>query len=118
MITEDNELFVNGKRGEESGFKQVMSKKGLYRGYEVTSLWNRGIHQEFSKRFMHSLDRLKQPEDGSPGVVLPDGVFVALGDNSFESSDSRMWGGVPKKNLVGRAMIVYWPFGPHWGGID
>lgn len=118
MINAENELIVNGKRGEEEGFNLVMSKEGQYRGYEHTPLWKDGVHQQYSSKFMYALDRLEHPEDGSAGVVLPDGVFVALGDNSFQSLDSRMWGGVPKKNLVGRAFMVYWPFGPHWGDID
>jgi signal peptidase I len=48
---------------------------------------------------------------GSPGeklVVPPDSYFV-LGDNSATSKDSRYWGFVPKNNLLGQAMIIYWP---------
>ena len=41
---------------------------------------------------------------------------MALGDNSYNSSDSRMWGSVPESNLVGPALMVYWPF-EHWGNI-
>jgi signal peptidase I len=41
-------------------------------------------------------------------VVPPDDYFV-LGDNRANSSDSRVWGFVPKQNIIGRAAIVYWP---------
>jgi signal peptidase I len=41
-------------------------------------------------------------------VVPPDDYFV-LGDNRANSSDSRVWGFVPKQNIVGRAALVYWP---------
>ncbi|MCA9081677.1 MAG: signal peptidase I [Planctomycetaceae bacterium] len=47
-------------------------------------------------------------------LVIPDDHFVALGDNSPASSDSRMWPGghtVPRRNLVGKAFYVYWPHG-------
>ena len=47
---------------------------------------------------------------------LGDGRYMALGDNSNNSSDSRMWGSVPQPNLVGPALMVYWPF-EHWGLI-
>jgi signal peptidase I len=37
------------------------------------------------------------------------GHYLALGDNSSESSDSRYWGLVPERLLLGRALLVYWP---------
>jgi signal peptidase I len=41
--------------------------------------------------------------------VQPD-HFLCMGDNSPESSDGRSWGLVPKRLLLGRAMMVYYPF--------
>lgn len=40
--------------------------------------------------------------------VPEDGIFV-LGDNRNQSSDSHLWGYVPRENVVGKALIVYWP---------
>ena len=51
-------------------------------------------------------------EAGVPITVPPDSYFV-LGDNSLSSHDSRFWGFVPKKNLIGRAMCIFWPL-PRW----
>jgi signal peptidase I len=48
--------------------------------------------------------------------VPKDGYF-AMGDNSYNSYDSRYWGPVPQENLVGRGLFVYWPFNRHWGLI-
>lgn len=41
-------------------------------------------------------------------TVPPDSFFV-LGDNRNQSSDSHSWGFVPRENMVGKALIVYWP---------
>ena len=49
-------------------------------------------------------------------TVPPHGYF-AMGDNSYNSYDSRYWGPVPEENLVGRGLLVYWPFYQHWGLI-
>lgn len=51
------------------------------------------------------------------GSVLrvPEGRFVALGDNSANSADSRSWGFVPAADVVGRPLFIYYPFSRRWG---
>ncbi|MGB9677260.1 MAG: signal peptidase I [Candidatus Ratteibacteria bacterium] len=40
---------------------------------------------------------------------MPENSYYVLGDNSINSSDSRDWGFVPKKNVIGKALFIYWP---------
>lgn len=42
-------------------------------------------------------------------ISVPKDSYFVLGDNSTSSKDSRYWGFVPKEDLLGQAMIVYWP---------
>ena len=49
---------------------------------------------------------------------LGPGEYLALGDNSDNSLDSRYWGAVADENLLGPATFVHWPFtSPRWGSI-
>jgi len=44
--------------------------------------------------------------------------YIALGDNSYNSSDSRFFGTVKEFNVIGPAAFVLWPFSSgHWGVI-
>ncbi len=90
-------LFLNGKLAEGRQFQRVMDARNGYRGYSNTV----GMY-------------LKTP--GSTFDV-PLKSYFALGDNSFNSFDSRGWGVVPAENVVGRGLFVYWPFTRHWGPI-
>ncbi len=42
-------------------------------------------------------------------VTVPDDAFYVLGDNRPNSDDSRVWGFVPKSDLIGRAIFGVWP---------
>jgi signal peptidase I len=42
-------------------------------------------------------------------IKVPKDSYYALGDNSASSRDSRYWGFVPKKNLIGKVVVIYWP---------
>lgn len=48
-------------------------------------------------------------------VTVPANSFFALGDNSPRSKDSRYWGFVPEKEVVGRPLFIYYPLTSRWG---
>ncbi len=62
----------------------------------------------FSEHYYYNRNEWQLGKEGQIFTV-PDDNFFALGDNSAQSSDSRNWGFVPRKNVVGKAFFIWWP---------
>jgi signal peptidase I len=97
---EEPYLYVNGAPIHDNEMVQrVQAAQNGYRGYTSNLA---GI------RFLDNPQQTYQ---------LANDHFWAMGDNSYNSFDSRGWGPVPRKNLVGTGFVAFWPFGKHWGWI-
>ncbi len=96
------DLFINGRIPELPVFQRVMSCRNGYAGYS-------NPQGDGQSRII-----LGSPDDE---YRVPARSYFALGDNSYNSRDSRYFGPVPEQNLVGRGLVVYWPFIGRWGLI-
>lgn len=100
---EDGTVYVNGVKQVEP-FAQVASDYLAYRDNfpavppppesDVTAEW--------------AVDLPNHIQNGD--LVVPPGYYFAMGDNRPVSLDSRYWGFVPRANIVGRPLFVYWSF--------
>ena len=115
--------FTDPKRGDIIVFKypEDMKKDFIKRliatGGETVMIKNGDIWVD--GRLIENSEAIKQiyyynkydTAYGKEGIVIevPENNYFVLGDNSASSRDSRYWGFVPKKNLVGKAFVIYWP---------
>jgi signal peptidase I len=96
-------VLVNGQiLDERPAFKRIYSRENGYNGYVIPEM-------RPPAQYIHSRNDTYQ--------VPPKHLFV-LGDNSTSSLDGRFWGSLPQRDLVGRAVFVYWPFSNRFGLID
>src|SRR5450756_366823 len=58
-----------------------------------------------------------QPRDNFGPVTVPEGSLFVMGDNRDESYDSRFWGFVPMKDVLGKALIIYWSWNQEDHGV-
>ncbi|MBO4631772.1 MAG: signal peptidase I [Lentisphaeria bacterium] len=99
----DNILMIRPK-GEKDfrpawefsdAFKKIYSLQGGYQGHKADGLLALGGE-----------------------LTVPEGHYFALGDNTNFSLDGRNWGFIPRRNMVGLAVMIFWPVSRRWGIVD
>ncbi len=77
------------------------------------NIWIRGQGQKaFVKLKEPYISAQRRAADGShydQAWHVPKGAYFFMGDNRGDSCDSREWGSVPRKDLIGEVFFVYWP---------
>lgn len=100
----NGQMLVNDQPAKTAELvnKTYLEGKGKYRlRYAITSHNGESLIADFYQE----VQRL--PENYGP-VTVPAGHLFAMGDNRNNSSDSRYWGFLPRENIVGQALIIYW----------
>jgi len=98
-------VYLNGQRQEEpqAGHPDY-SNYSPYRDEfpDVPTAEGTGITATWADELPHHI------QNGD--LVVPPGNYFAMGDNRTNSLDGRFWGFVPRENIVGRPLFVYWSF--------
>jgi len=96
-------VFVNGVKQDEP---YAIHSVGDYNAYRDNFPAVPADDQNLSPEWQLTLrDHIK----GADLVVPPD-TYFGMGDNRDVSYDSRYWGFIPRRNIVGRPMFTYWSF--------
>lgn len=97
----DKHLFLNGAMVDEPFAEHKTSHIDSYRDNFPSDPNIRIYDQAFEMLDAHV-------ENGE--VVVPDGCYFVLGDNRDLSLDSRYWGFVPRENIIGKPLMIYWSY--------
>ena len=111
---EKKQVFLNGK---------AINEPYKYHKTEYFDSYRDNFPSEPNMRLYEPADRMlkeniadRQVKDEAKGsiavreIVVPDGHYFAMGDNRDSSLDSRYWGFVPRENIIGKPLIIYWSY--------
>jgi signal peptidase I len=104
---ENKQLYLNGQRMTERYTQHIADSIEPYRdNFPAQPLGMVFGCPDCGPRAQSMLDRYLANGE----VVVPPGNYFAMGDNRDNSLDSRYWGLVPRENIIGKPLIVYWSF--------
>jgi len=94
-------VFINGKPLTEPYVRFMEPPNNLFRdNFPRTDIPVYGLEGKWW------LEMRKLVEDSQ--LIIPEGQYFVMGDNRDDSQDSRYWGFVPRENIIGQPLLIYW----------
>ena len=97
----DKKLILNGRRVDEPY---------VYHKTEYTDSYRDNFPSDPNVHVAESAIDMLTNHVKNGEVVVPPGCVFAMGDNRDSSLDSRYWGFVPRENIIGKPLIIYWSY--------
>jgi signal peptidase I len=101
----DGAVYRNGVKLDEPYVEHKLGNYDPYRD-NFPAVPPSGLYGVTSEDWEETMASHIQGED----IVVPPNSYFGMGDNRDVSKDSRFWGFIPRQNIIGRPMFVYWSF--------
>ena len=106
----DKVVYINGKPLQEPYAQHIFPNLEPYRDNFPSQLPEAQIlSMQFGQTMVDRARVMLQHVSGGEIVVPPDSYF-AMGDNRDNSLDSRYWGFVPRENIIGKPLLIFWSY--------
>jgi len=111
-IGDDRHVIINGKRLDAGTphfeFVYSFDPKQAPRDSEFSGHVNETVAQRYRRSFQPLAPYFLAETNE---FILQPKHFIAMGDNTMNSSDGRTWGSFPQEKVIGKSFFVYWPIG-------
>lgn len=97
----NKQVYLNGAKLEEPY---------VYHKTEYIDSYRDNFPGEPNAHIAESAQEMLEKHVENGEVVVPPGMYFAMGDNRDSSLDSRYWGFVPRENIIGKPLIIYWSY--------
>jgi signal peptidase I len=97
----DKQLYLNGHKVDEP-YK--------YNKTEYIDAYRDNFPSEPNMRVDEGAINMLEKHVVNGEVVVPPDSYFAMGDNRDSSLDSRYWGFVPRANIIGKPLVIYWSY--------
>jgi signal peptidase I len=102
------QTFVKRAIGVAGDHIKLVNKQLFLNGHSVNEPYK--VNKSgYSMVYAPALQMLQNNQVNGEIVVPPNSVF-AMGDNRDFSLDSRYWGFVPRENIIGKPLVIYWSY--------
>jgi len=97
-------VYINGAPVHEPYVQYLTKLRNFYRDdFPRTDSPDYGVDAKWWKEMPKLVENHQ--------LIIPEGHYFVLGDNRDDSQDSRYWGFVPRENIIGRPLLIYWSSG-------
>ncbi len=98
---EDKEVYHNGVK---------ITEPYVYHKTDYIDSYRDNFPGEPNARIEEPAQEMLEKSVSGSEVVVPPGCYFVMGDNRDSSFDSRYWGFVPRENIMGKPLIIYWSY--------
>lgn len=98
---ENKQVILNGNK---------LNEPYKYHKTEYVDSYRDNFPSSPNMRLLGKADEMLERNVANGEVVVPPGHYFAMGDNRDSSLDSRYWGFVPRENIIGKPLVIYWSY--------